>query len=153
MLMQYVWLLFGLVVVTRVNAYVLATAATPSSRHLGSRGATALLPDARRPFTSNRRYPLMSAAEGEDAASSMGDAFLMASLAGRVHEVRELEALRTRFEEMPHAWVLVFAPDTDDEAVYSIKLPEFRDHIVVAFEDEDEVRRQSGRLLAQLAPH
>jgi hypothetical protein len=79
-----------------------------------------------------------------DSESCDPDAPMMAELSQRVEELRDLEELRQRFERMPHAWVLVFDPDSDDEAVYSVELPQHAEHVVVAFEDEDEVRCSLG---------
>ena len=70
----------------------------------------------------------------------------MRELAARVAEVHELQQTRDRLGELPHAWVLVFDADTDDEAVYSIELPSQPKQVVVAFEEHSEAQRFAAAL-------
>lgn len=74
------------------------------------------------------------------------DQEMMAELSLRLEELRERERVRRRFESMPHAWVLVFDPDSEDEAVYSIELAQADEHVVVAFEDEEEAHLYANTL-------
>jgi len=96
-------------------------------------------------------------AEGND--DELSDAPMMEELRCRMREVQANDALLSRLGSIPHAFVLVFDPDTEDEAVYSIELPPDEAeaeasrkpvHSVVAFEDEEEAKAYAASVIHEL---
>ena len=64
-----------------------------------------------------------------------------------MQSVRETETTQERLEALPHAWVLVFDADTDEEAVYSMEVEEEdNSHVVLAFEDREEAEAYAKSL-------
>ena len=51
------------------------------------------------------------------AGPNEGDRWDLAALSSRITSIQEAQSLQERLESLPHAWVLVFDADTDDEAV------------------------------------
>jgi len=73
----------------------------------------------------------------------------MSTLSSRIAEVREAEKeqdeVRDKISKMPHAFVLVFDVDTDDEAVYSMEVEEDKG-VVLAFESNYDAERYARSL-------
>jgi len=67
------------------------------------------------------------------------------TLAERMISVKSEYELAQKFEALSSAWVLVFDPETDEEAVYSMQIEEGaavdEAHVVLAFEDVKDAER------------
>lgn len=74
----------------------------------------------------------------------------MSELASRIDGVKESEELERRLMSLPHAWVLVFEADTEDEAVYSMEVEDDPgdDHVVLAFERREDAEAYARSLHA-----
>jgi hypothetical protein len=81
--------------------------------------------------------------EADETLSSLD----MASLAARIRHVEQAEEVQRRIESLPFAWVLVFAADTEEEAVYSMEADgDVDQHVVLAFEDREDAETYAASL-------
>ena len=95
-----------------------------------------------------------AAATAAAAAAAAEEEWDWSTLSSRITSIQAQDSLQARLDALPHAWVLVFDADTDDEAVYSMELEEHDGaHVVLAFEDREEAESYAESLAEEDGPY
>jgi len=114
-----------------------------SSNHNSQRLRQALQLSALEDEEDNTELSLDLPSQMPSSTFSSGD---LSVLADRMSDLKAGEHLKQRLDALPHAWVIVFDVDTDEEAVYSMELPQEDKNVVAAFENREDAERYAGTL-------